>query len=60
MKTESEIAETLNDFFSNIVKNLNIPRYSGLDCVAENMTTNSQSYFEIQRSPAHTCNLKQT
>ena len=56
MKTESEIAETLNDFFSNIVKNLNIPRYSGLDCVAENITTNSQ----IQRSPVHTCNLKQT
>ena len=56
--TESETAETLNDFFSNIVKNLNILRYSGLDCVAENITTNSQSYFEIQGSPTHTCNSK--
>ena len=28
LKTELETAETLNDLFSNIIKNLNIPRYS--------------------------------
>ena len=28
LKTESETAESLNSFFSNIVKNLNISRYS--------------------------------
>ena len=38
LKTESETAETVNDFFSNIVKNLNILRYSGTDSVAENIT----------------------
>ena len=38
MKTESETGETLNDFFSNIIKNLNISRFSELDSVAENIT----------------------
>ena len=37
LKTESETAETLNDFFSNIAKDLNISRYSELDSVAENI-----------------------
>ena len=35
-ETESETTETLNIFFSNIVKNLNISRYSELDSVTEN------------------------
>ena len=38
VKTESETAETLNSFFSNIVKNLNILRYSHFDSVTENIT----------------------
>ena len=38
LKAESETSETLNDFFSNIVKNLNIPRYSRTDSVTENIT----------------------
>lgn len=38
LNTESETSETLNDFFSNIVKNLNIPRYSRTDSVTENIT----------------------
>ena len=37
LKTESETAETLNSFFSNIVKNLNISRYSEFNPVTENI-----------------------
>ena len=37
LKTESETAETLNSFFSNIVKNLNLLRYSEFDPVTENI-----------------------
>ena len=37
LKTESETAERLNSFFSNIVKNLNISRYSEFDPVTENI-----------------------
>ena len=37
LKTESETSETLNSFFSNIVKNLNILRYSEFDPVTENV-----------------------
>ena len=35
LKTDSETAETLNSFFSNIVKNLTISRYSEFDSVTE-------------------------
>ena len=38
LKTESETAESLNSFFSNIVNNLNISRYSEFDSVKENIT----------------------
>ena len=37
LKSESETAESLNSFFSNIVKNLNISRYSEFDPVTENI-----------------------
>ena len=37
LKTESETSETLKSFFSNIVKNLNILRYSEFDPVTENV-----------------------
>ena len=37
LKVESETAESLNSFFSNIVKNLNISRYSEFDPVTENV-----------------------
>ena len=37
LKTESETAESLNSSFSNIVKNLNISRYSEFDPVTENV-----------------------
>ena len=37
LKTESETSETLNSFFSNIVKYLNILRYSEFDPVTENV-----------------------
>ena len=37
VKTESKTAETLNSFFSNIVKNLNISRNSVFDSVTENI-----------------------
>ena len=31
VKTEFEIAETLNNFFGNVIKNLMIPKYSEYD-----------------------------
>ena len=37
LKTESETAESLNSFFSNIVKNLNVSRYSEFDPLTENI-----------------------
>ena len=37
LKTVSETAETLNNFLSNIVKNLNILRYREFDPVTENI-----------------------
>ena len=59
-KIESETAETLNIFFSNIVKNLNILRYSEFDSVTGNITDPTlKAIFEIQRSPKHTCNTDQ-
>ena len=36
-ETESETAEVLNNFFSNIVKNLKIPEYENLDPNFENV-----------------------
>ena len=37
LKTESETAQTLNTFFSNIVKNLNISRYNEFGFVTKNI-----------------------
>ena len=37
LKTESETAEILHSFFSNIIKNLTILRYSEFDCATENI-----------------------
>ena len=37
LKTESETAKSLNSFFKNIVKDLNISRYSEFDPVTENI-----------------------
>ena len=52
LKTDSEIAEALNDFFSNIVKDLNISRYSELDSVAENTTeTTLRAIFKYKDHP---------
>ena len=42
VKTELEIAETLNNFFGNVIKNQVIPKYSEYDLSidrAENRTT---------------------
>ena len=35
MKTEKETAEVFNDFFGNIIKNLNIPQYSDFNPIIE-------------------------
>ena len=37
LTSESETAETLNNFFSNIVKKLNIPKFNSNNSVTENM-----------------------
>ena len=44
LKTKSETAETLNSFFSNIVKNLNILRYKEFDSVTENIADPTLKY----------------
>ena len=37
LASESETAETLNNFFSNIVKKLNIPKFNSNNSVTENI-----------------------
>ena len=37
VKTEKEKAEVFNNFFGNIVKNLNISQYSDFDPIIENV-----------------------
>ena len=37
VKTEKETAEAFNNFFGNIVKNLNISQYSDFDPIIENV-----------------------
>ena len=37
LTAESETAETLNNFFSNIVKKVNIPKFNSNNSVTENM-----------------------
>ena len=44
LKIESETAETLNSFFSNIAKNLNISIYSEFDSVTESIPSRSNSH----------------
>ena len=45
LKIESETAETLNDLFSNIVKNLYISRYSEHNSVTEKIAEPSHRVF---------------
>ena len=53
LKTESETAETLNSFFSNIVKNLDFSRYSDSDYVTENITdSNLKAIFKYKHHPS--------
>ena len=52
LKTESETAETLNCFFSNIVKSLNISRYSEFHPVAENIADSTlKDIFKYKDCP---------
>ena len=56
LKAKSKTAETLISFFSKIVKNLNISRYSKLDLVTENIadptlslnTKTAQEYLQYR------------
>ena len=53
LKTESETAESLNSFFSNIVKNLNISRYSEFDPVTENIADPTlKAIFKFKYHPS--------
>ena len=53
LKTESETAESLNSFFSNIVKNLNISRYSEFDPVTENIADPTlKAIFKYKEHPS--------
>ena len=47
LKSESETAETLNSYLPNIVKNLNISRYSEFDSATENIQ--KQSFLEVSK-----------
>ena len=53
LKTDSETAESLNSFFSNIVKNLNISRYSEFDTVTENIADPTlKAIFKYKEHPS--------
>ena len=53
LKTKSETAETLNSFFSNIKKNLNILRYSEFDPVTENVADSTlKAVFKYKEHPS--------
>ena len=52
VKTEKEKAEVFNNFFGNIVKNLNISQYSDFDPIIENVKDPTlKSYSYIQKTP---------
>ena len=52
LKTESETAESLNSFFSNVVKNLNISRYSEFDPVTKNIANSTlKTIFKYKDHP---------
>ena len=53
LKNESEFAESLNSFFSNIVKNLNISRYSEFDPVTENIADPPKDHPSILAIQSH-------
>ena len=53
LKNESEFAESLNSFFSNIVKNLNISRYSEFDPVTENIADPPKYHPSILAIQSH-------
>ena len=53
LKTDSETAKTLNSFFSNIVKNLNIWRYSECHPVTENIADPTlKAIFKFKDHPS--------
>ena len=53
LKTRSETAESLNSFFSNIVKNLNISRYSEFDPAPENIADPTlEAIFKYKDHPS--------
>ena len=53
LKTKPETVGTLNDFFLNIVKNLNISRYSEFDTVTENIADpNLKAIFKYKDHPS--------
>ena len=55
LKTESETAKSLNSFFSNIVKNLNISRYSEFDPFTENTADPGlKAIFKYKDHPSNT------
>ena len=52
LKTESETAESVNSFFSNIVKNLNIPRYIEFDLVTADIADRTlKAIFKYKDHP---------
>ena len=54
LKTESETAESLNSFFSNIIKNLNTSRYSEFNPVTENIADQlSKLYLNTKTTQAY-------
>ena len=56
VKTELETAEILNKFFSNIVSNLEISKYSNCESFIENVE--DQTLRAILKSPEHYCYSK--
>ena len=53
LKIKSETTEILNSSFSNIVKNLNISRYSEFDSVTENIAgPTDKAIFKYKNHPS--------
>ena len=53
MKTEEETAELFNNFFGNIVKNLNISQYSNFDPIIEKVKDSTlKAILKYEKHPS--------
>ena len=59
VKAELETAEVLNKFFSNIVNNLEISKYSEYESFIDNIEDHTlRAILKYKKSPKHYCHSK--